>query len=306
MSKSLMPESKKLTRPEHWLEWFEMCAVARCSPETQLALGRFASERFRKLKSRIQETPETLHNYRVLDFVDREWDKNATFYWRELESAQWFKLRSPQSADGAQANEAESVTDSSGDHRAAVAYKKFVETKAAGMGTPEQARDFCEAKATHAIWDYERWLMRPSLELRLPPETDEDDDGDLKFESQDPGLKPDEMAAAQKAAQALFACLKDEHRLLLLAELLGRRAYDDPQLLQLLGVAKSQAYSKRNEMHALMKRALGEHDLHTLERSVAAQQLFESLKNWARPEKSPGHFLLEGENQESEAPGTGA
>lgn len=276
------PEHKKTTKPEHWAEWFEFCAIDRCSEPTKTALGRLAQHRFLSAIKQAGGTSGGGGDALAHDYL-RTSKTDPLFNWREVEIRYWY------TDEGAELDSKNFVPD------AAKIRKRFHERRAASLESDLAARDYLESRVTHWIKDIakkvRRDFNRPLDSTQAPLPGEEEESGRPSRDLPDSSICPDDEAAAKDFAELFIKALNGRERALMLAGLAGIPS-DHPAVFAAAGCGKSQAYacvaSAQEKLRGIIAKAgLSQVDIPPL----TGSRLEELLKVWAESEKDLAPLL---------------
>lgn len=269
-----------ITAPEHWAEWFEKCALARCCDETRLALGKFAYlryERYLLIALGAGKAKSDLPT-EARDLLDLN---SPSSCWYDLEDSYWGR---PIPKDDSTHGDA---------IKAAKVYKKFHSEVSSKKATPEKARDYLEAKtSSNLIKSRCRSIISKARIFSFDSRGDQ-----VSAESQ--GMPEGERglfaSEADQIAREIFDRLTPEEKILILAKA-NERSLGHPEISNRLGLSKSVLYQRQKAATNSITPRLLRDNLAAEDVPLVLSHLLNFLTQWAlSPECGIGDCLVCGE-----------
>lgn len=287
MSKNL----SNLTKPEHWAEWFEKCALALCGDEAKHALGIFAHERYEQAFRRALGERKMPRNELPSEARELISSTELGACWYDLEASYWYGGR-----DIASGNES---------GNGAKAYKTFYRETAATKPTPDEARKYLEGSSTkYLILSRCRTIVSESIP-RVGGRVDESgnsrEDLVLENESDPASVCPLMDTQFGEDANQVFSRLTTEEKILILASM-NEISLEHPEIKNRLGHKKSVLYKRQAAAREKIGNMLGvtgsmrEYEGNPLDLGRVLGRLLDFLNEWAdSPECGIGSCLMGGE-----------
>jgi hypothetical protein len=269
-----------ITAPEHWSEWFEKCALARCCDETRLALGKFAYLRYERyllvaLGAGKAKSDLPIEARDLLDL------SSPSSCWYDLEDSYWGR---PIPKDGSKHGDA---------IKAAKVYKKFHLEVSSQKATPEDARDYLEAKtSSNLIKSRCRSIISKARIFSLDSRGEQVPD-----ESQDQSAVEVSMHSSNgiDIIRGIFDDLTTEERILILAKA-NNISLAHPEICSRLGLSKSVLYQRQKAATNSIAPRLLRDNFAAEDVSLVLSHLLNFLTQWAlSPECGIGDCLMCGE-----------
>ncbi len=281
-------ENNPDTQPEHWEEWFEKCALAKCEPEAQNALSSFAYHRYKKyLKKALSEKKQPQKNAppELIELIESS-DANYNGVgrcWHDLEASVWYQ---------------DKPTEPNKPNKT---YKKFYRSIArfkAIETTPEEARNYLEgAITTYLIRTRCRKILKEAI-FRKPSFKNEDGNViereiDLLGQNetpQPPANTPLEETENKQIAQSIFHSLTDDEKFFIYAFYQGINL-DTPAITDFFKRKKSALYERQHRIILSLKEKIINNELNitTDYQAMLAilQELRTLLENWIKNTEYP-------------------
>ena len=230
MSKNL----PNLTKPEHWEEWFEKCALALCGDETKRALGVFAHERYEQAFRRALGERKMPRNELPSEARELVNSTEPGVCWYDLEASYWYGGRN--------------VPTGNESGNGAKAYKAFYRETSAMKSTPEEAREFLEASATkYLILSRCRTIITnfiPRSSGRADESRKSQEDLLLEKKSDPDSVPPSMGTQIREDAKLIYSKLTTEEKILILASM-NEISLEHPEIKNRLGHKKGLLYKRQ-------------------------------------------------------------